>query len=478
MDRSIDGASNTIFPTPNVTAPSTYRVLTPHFDDVCTLSFRKENDNIDPSQDNIDEFSKHSRISRATATPNLAHEIFMFQKFGLENKHSILELLTLEQKPWMEVELKLEARHDQGVVPWYSTPCILISQLVWKGKWELYLTEEGNKLKSLGLVGKEYKKKMDEAMKREEEKMRYSGSKYLSIANPAHGEEFFSMLFKKYWNDKSMVGITRDKLYSLCTAKITVERRKELLHMMTSTKLKDSKGGHFTDYKKLRQEAYWQEMYEEAILHIEKLEVEGPKLPRSFEAFFKASRRMHVAQAYSHVLGSIKSASNCASLSEVLLTSKQLVYRWLLDCTRLKTIDSMPVDTEEWLDKEDKHSMFSPLILEKGITSWECSHCPWWLEYTLGIVPKCEQDLQARFQKDSPMLVNTPHKIKKDVPSKSTANLRKDKQASKKSSTILPPHEDEDDEESLPNPPISKEKASLEQHMSRSTISKSVLSQP
>ncbi|MCO5594056.1 hypothetical protein L7F22_048077 [Adiantum nelumboides] len=56
----------------------------------------------------------------------------------------------------------------------------------------------------------------------------------------------------------------------------------------------------------------------------------------------------------------------------------------------------MPVDTKEWLDKEDEHSMFSPLILEKGITSWECSHCPWWLEYPLGIVPKCEQDLQAR----------------------------------------------------------------------------------
>ncbi|MCO5585843.1 hypothetical protein L7F22_039776 [Adiantum nelumboides] len=192
---------------------------------------------------------------------------------------------------------------------------------------------------------------MDEAMKREEEKMRDSGYKYLSI--PAHGEEFFSMLFKKDWNDKSMVGITRDKIYSLCTAKITAERRKELLHMMALTKLKDSKGGHFTDYKKLRaymrQEAYWQGMYEEAILHIEKLEVEGPKLPG-----------------------------------------------WLLDCTRLKTIDSMPVDTEKWLDKEDEHSMFSPLILEKGITTWECSHCLWWLKYPLGIVPKCQQDLQAR----------------------------------------------------------------------------------
>ncbi|MCO5594055.1 hypothetical protein L7F22_048076 [Adiantum nelumboides] len=159
--------------------------------------------------------------------------------------------------------------------------------------------------------------------------MRDSGYKYLSIANPAHGEEFLSMLFKKDWNDKSMVGITRDKLYSLCSAKITAERQKDLLHMMTLTKLKDSKGGRFTDYKKLkaymRQEAYWQGMYEEAILLIEKLEVEGPKLLETFEAFFKASHRMHVAQAYSHVLGSIKSASDCASLPEVLQASKWLV---------------------------------------------------------------------------------------------------------------------------------------------------------
>ena len=64
--------------------------------------------------------------------PNLGHEIFMFQKFGMANKQSILERLTTEQRAWMEVELKFEARHNQGIVPWYLTPCILISQLVWK----------------------------------------------------------------------------------------------------------------------------------------------------------------------------------------------------------------------------------------------------------------------------------------------------------------------------------------------------------
>ena len=72
------------------------------------------------------------RIARATATPNLGHEIFMFQKFGMANKLSIWERLTPEQRSWMELELKMEARQNKGEVPWYSNPCFLISQLVWK----------------------------------------------------------------------------------------------------------------------------------------------------------------------------------------------------------------------------------------------------------------------------------------------------------------------------------------------------------
>ncbi|MCO5549851.1 hypothetical protein L7F22_003325 [Adiantum nelumboides] len=78
----------------------------------------------------------------------------------------------------------------------------------------------------------EHKQKLDDAIKRMEEKLRDNSYTYLSIANPLHGEEFFSMLFKKDWSDKSMIGITKDKLYSLCSAKITIEIRKELLHTM------------------------------------------------------------------------------------------------------------------------------------------------------------------------------------------------------------------------------------------------------
>ncbi|MCO5587870.1 hypothetical protein L7F22_041822 [Adiantum nelumboides] len=342
-----------------------------------------------------------NEIARATAIPNLGHEIFMFQKFGLANKHSIMEHLTVEQRSWMEIELKLEARHNQGMTPWYSTPCILISQLVWKSKWEHFLSKEDSKLRSMDLSIDEHKQKLDDAIKRMEEILRDNGYKYLSIANPLHGEEFFSMLFKKDWSDKSMIGITKDKLYSLCSVKIIVERHKELLHTMILTKAKDPKATHLADYKKfrfyMRQEAYWQGMFEEATLIIAKPQVKELELPTTFDGFFKTSHKVHVTQAYNTILSTMKSASDCATLPEVLQASKRFVYRWLHECMQLKAISFIPIDTHEWVDKNDENTMFSATIVEKGITSWDCSHCPWWLKYPLGVVPKSEKAIHDSF---------------------------------------------------------------------------------
>ncbi len=66
-----------------------------------------------------------------------------------------------------------------------------------------------------------------------------------------------------------------------------------------------------------------------------------------------------------------------------------------MDCLKQKTLHVMPVDIEEWMDREDDNTMFSTSIVEKGISTWECSHCPWWLEYPLGVVPKSERELYA-----------------------------------------------------------------------------------
>lgn len=55
----------------------------------------------------------------------------------------------------------------------------------------------------------------------------------------------------------------------------------------------------------------------------------------------------------------------------------------------------MPLETNEWLDLEDENTMLSPTMVEKGITPWECSNCPWWIEYPLGVIPKHEKDLHT-----------------------------------------------------------------------------------
>ena len=102
---------------------------------------------------------------------------------------------------------------------------------------------------------------------------------------------------------------------------------------MTLTKVKDPKASYFADYKKMRfymkQEAYWHGMSMEASILIEKFEVEGPSMPKKFDEFFKASRKLHVIHAYSHLLGSMKSASDTVNLPDVIYSSKRLVYRYV-----------------------------------------------------------------------------------------------------------------------------------------------------
>ncbi len=71
-------------------------------------------------------------ISRAHVTPNIAHEVYMFQKFGVANKESILDRLTPDMREWAKVEMTVETRYYHGDAPWYNTPCGIISQLVWK----------------------------------------------------------------------------------------------------------------------------------------------------------------------------------------------------------------------------------------------------------------------------------------------------------------------------------------------------------
>lgn len=70
----------------------------------------------------------------------------------------------------------------------------------------------------------ERKKRLEKVTKVEEDRLKDRGYKYLSIANPQNGEEFFKLLFGIKWDDQGMLKITKDKLYCLTSSKITPER--------------------------------------------------------------------------------------------------------------------------------------------------------------------------------------------------------------------------------------------------------------
>lgn len=67
--------------------------------------------------------------------------------------------------------------------------------------------------------------------------------------------------------------------------------------------------------------------------------------------------------------------------------------RWLHDCLAKNVIGTMPMVTQEWMQPSDEGTMFPPNILERGITQWECEHCPWWIDYPIGVIPKQEHGL-------------------------------------------------------------------------------------
>ncbi|MCO5564708.1 hypothetical protein L7F22_018375, partial [Adiantum nelumboides] len=136
--------------------------------------------------------------------PNLGHEICMFQKFGIANKASILARLTREDRKWAEIEMTVESRLYQGVSPSYNSPCVLISQLVWKDDFNAFISKKTSKLKALGVDNVDFERRLQKATKQEEARLKDRGYKFLTIANLAHGEEFFELLFDVKWDDPSM----------------------------------------------------------------------------------------------------------------------------------------------------------------------------------------------------------------------------------------------------------------------------------
>ncbi|MCO5590403.1 hypothetical protein L7F22_044373 [Adiantum nelumboides] len=123
----------------------------------------------------------------ALVTPNIAHEVYMFQKFGLANKESILNRLTLDMREWAKVEMTVETT--------YYSWCFTVDE------FNAFMSKEITKVDALGLNDLEKKKPLDKATKVKEERLKDRGYKYLLIANPLKDDEFFSLLFGIKWDD-------------------------------------------------------------------------------------------------------------------------------------------------------------------------------------------------------------------------------------------------------------------------------------
>lgn len=102
---------------------------------------------------------------------------------------------------------------------------------------------------------------------------------------------------------------------------------------MSLTKAKDPQFSHFGDAKKfrayMRKEAYWAHMYTEAAFIIQKLEVEGPKLPDGFDGFYKLNMKNHVPHAYASLLEKVRNSNDQDKMPELAFSTKRLVYRYI-----------------------------------------------------------------------------------------------------------------------------------------------------
>ncbi|KAJ7546598.1 hypothetical protein O6H91_08G046000 [Diphasiastrum complanatum] len=57
---------------------------------------------------------------------------------------------------------------------------------------------------------------------------------------------------------------------------------------------------------------------------------------------------------------------------------------------------------------------------EIGLTHWELTRCPWWLDYPKGVIPASEEDMHAQFQQ-----IVLHHPTSQDAPAQGSALRRK-----------------------------------------------------
>ncbi|MCO5612395.1 hypothetical protein L7F22_066662 [Adiantum nelumboides] len=302
-----------------------------------------------------------TRLVRTSVTPTLSHEIFMFQRFGMADKTSILEYLGEDVKKWASMEFSLERRTGEQ---WYNAPATILGQLVWKTSFEnaVKLTKTFIDRHSRGL--EEYAAKCEKARGVVEQMFRDRAYKMLTIANPpSNGSSFFQLIFNYDWSKKGMVALTKEKLDILARSRIHTERKTEVLHMLMSGKVKDEATiDMFGDNKKtllhMQKELYWEELMDEGESIIEGLAMYDDVPTNGFGKWVKNQREMHVRWAFHEVwkdLAKVKEGEKQHGIEEA---SKRVVYRWIQQLIGEGVMDDEGEAMKDWANVDSKDTMW------------------------------------------------------------------------------------------------------------------------
>ncbi|MCO5554004.1 hypothetical protein L7F22_007530 [Adiantum nelumboides] len=344
----------------------------------------------------------------------------MFQRFGMGDKTSILEYLGEDVKKWASMEFSLERRTGEQ---WYNAPTTILGQLVWKTSFEntVKLAKTSIDRHSMGL--EEYAAKCEKARGVVEQTFRDRAYKMLTIANPSNGNSFFQLIFNYDWSKKAMVALTKEKLYILATSRIHTERKTEVLHMLMSGKVKDEATiDMFGDNKKtllhMQKELYWEELMEEGESIIEGLAMYDDVPTYGFGKWVKNQREMNVRWAFHEVwkdLAKVKEGGKQHGIEEA---SKRVVYRWIQQLIGEGVMDDEGETMKDWENVDSKDTMYPKAWVERGVSQWELTRCPWWLDYPLGRVPPCEEGLWKVFEG-----IGTRSESQRDLPLHETSSL-------------------------------------------------------
>lgn len=204
----------------------------------------------------------------------------------------------------------------------------------------------------------------------------------------------------------------------------------------------DNKG--FRKY--MAKETYWWHLTEAAKSILAPLAAGLDQLPEE-DAYFRRQRQLHFKHAFGNLEKDMRNANPVEKQPGLPHAARRLAYRyqhctahvfflfyihvvslkhgafhdrWLLSLKDEHIIDRIPLEVFDWMSFESTSSMYPSEWKELGLTRWELTRCPWWLDYPRGVIPTSEEDLHVSFQQ-------TVHdrSMSHDAPAQGSASRKK-----------------------------------------------------